>query len=172
MSNGAGVPTGTPLTDPPLIEAISADPVLAGTKLIAEAWDCDGLNQVGAFPHYGRWSEWNGHFRDAARQFVKGTDGPWVGNFASALCGSPGVYLHEPGEEDWWGRHGGRKWKGGRGPAASVNFVTAHDGFSLADLVSYNEKHNEANGEDNRCAGVGAGGCWRGGGVGGVGLWK
>lgn len=151
MTNGAGVPTGTPLTDPPLIAAISADPILAKTKLIAEAWDCDGLNQVGAFPHYGgRWSEWNGYFRDATRQFIKGTDGGWAGAFASALCGSPNIYVNEPGEQDWWGNNGGRKWKSGRGPTASINFVTAHDGFTLADLVAYNEKHNEANGEDNR----------------------
>lgn len=151
MHEGAGEPTGTPLSDPPLIAAISADPILAKTKLIAEAWDCDGLNQVGAFPHYGgRWSEWNGHFRDTTRQFIKGTDGSWVGSFAASLCGSPNVYVNEPGEHDWWGNHGGRRWKSGRGPTASVNFVTAHDGFSLADLVSYNEKHNEANGEDNR----------------------
>lgn len=151
MTNGAGVPTGTPLSDPPLIAAISADPVLATTKLIAEAWDCDGLNQVGAFPHYGgRWSEWNGHFRDTARQFIKGTDGGWAGSFASALCGSPNIYVNEPGEHDWWGNNGGRRWKGGRGPTASINFVTAHDGFTLADLVSYNEKQNLANGEDNR----------------------
>ena len=151
MTNGAGLPTGTPLTDPPLIAAISADPILAKTKLIAEAWDCDGLNQVGAFPHYGgRWSEWNGHFRDATRQFIKGTDGNWAGAFASALCGSPNIYVNEPGEHDWWGNNGGKKWKTGRGPPASINFVTAHDGFTLQDLVSYNEKHNEANGEDNR----------------------
>jgi isoamylase len=151
MTDGAGVPTGTPLPDPPLIAAISADPVLANTKLIAEAWDCDGLNQVGAFPHYGgRWAEWNGHFRDAVRQFIKGTDGPWAGSMAAALVGSPNVFVNEPGGEDWWGSHGGRRWKGGRGPAASVNFVTAHDGFTLADLVSYNEKDNGANGEDNR----------------------
>lgn len=72
MVDGSGVPTGTPLTDPPLIEQISEDPVLRSCKLIAEAWDCDGLNQVGAFPHYGgQWAEWNGHFRDAVRQFIK-----------------------------------------------------------------------------------------------------
>lgn len=72
MTDGAGVPTGTPLTEPPLIEMVSEDPVLRNTKMIAEAWDCDGLNQVGAFPHYGgRWSEWNGHFRDTVRQFIK-----------------------------------------------------------------------------------------------------
>lgn len=72
MVEGAGVPTGTPLTDPPVIEMISEDPVLRSCKLIAEAWDCDGLNQVGAFPHYGgQWAEWNGHFRDTVRQFIK-----------------------------------------------------------------------------------------------------
>lgn len=72
MVEGAGVPTGTPLTNPPVIEMISEDPVLRSCKLIAEAWDCDGLNQVGAFPHYGgQWAEWNGHFRDAVRQFIK-----------------------------------------------------------------------------------------------------
>lgn len=72
MVDGSGVPTGTPLTDPPLIEMISEDPVLRSCKLIAEAWDCDGLNQVGAFPHYGgQWAEWNGHFRDTVRQFIK-----------------------------------------------------------------------------------------------------
>ena len=146
------VPTGAPLADPPLIEDISQDPYLRDVKLIAEAWDCDGLNQVGAFPHYGgRWSEWNGSFRDTTRQFIKGTEGPWVGNFAAALCGSPDLYgKHEPGADDWWGNHGGRKWRGTRGPAASVNFVTAHDGFTLADLVTYNEKRNALNGEDNR----------------------
>ena len=154
MTDGAGVPTGTPLPDPPLIEAISKDPVLARTKLIAEAWDCDGLNQVwggdggggggarlhacwgrcvllpaasyqpppppphnhqvGAFPHYGRWSEWNGHFRDAVRQFVKGTEGPWVGNMASALCGSPNIFIAEPGENDWCGAAPGGGRVGGR----------------------------------------------------------
>jgi isoamylase len=151
MTDGSGVPTGTPLPDPPLVAAISEDPLLANVKLIAEAWDCDGLNQVGAFPHYGgRWSEWNGHFRDTVRQFIKGTDGPWVGNFAAVLCASPHIYLHDASEEDWWGYNGGKRWKGGRGPTATINFVTAHDGFTLQDLVSYNEKHNEGNGEENR----------------------
>ncbi|DBB07506.1 TPA: Iron-sulfur assembly protein 1 [Trebouxia sp. C0006] len=152
MEEGAGLPTGTPLTDPPVIEMISEDPVLRSCKLIAEAWDCDGLNQVGAFPHYGgQWAEWNGHFRDTVRQFVKGTEGPWAAAFAQALSGSPGLYSQtEPAEGEWWANNGGRKWKGGRAPAASINFVTAHDGFSLADLTAYNEKHNDANGEDNR----------------------
>ena len=148
MSDGAGVPTGTPLPDPPLVAAIAADPVLRHTKLIAEAWDCDGLNQVGAFPHYGgRFAEWNGHFRDTVRQFIKGTEGPWAPAFAAALCGSPSIYAAPAGEDDWWGSGAGGRWRGGRGPTASINFVTAHDGFTLADLVSYNEKHNEANGE-------------------------
>jgi isoamylase len=148
---GAGAPTGTPLSDPPLIEAISRDPLLRGTKLIAEAWDCDGLNQVGAFPHYGgRWAEWNGRFRDTVRAFVKGSDGSWAGAFASAVMGSPNIYAEaNPADSDWWGCNGGRQWKGRRGPQHSINFVTAHDGFSLADLVAYNEKHNAANGEGN-----------------------
>jgi isoamylase len=148
MSDGAGVPTGTPLADPPLVAAIAEDPVLRNTKLIAEAWDCDGLNQVGAFPHYGgRFAEWNGHFRDTVRQFVKGTEGPWAPAFAAALCGSPSIYAAPAGEGDWWGSGPGARWRGGRGPTASINFVTAHDGFTLADLVAYNEKHNDANGE-------------------------
>ena len=148
----AEMPTGTPLSDPPLLQAISTDPLLKGTKLIAEAWDCDGLNQVGSFPHYGgRWSEWNGIFRDNVRQFIKGSDGPWAGTFAGAICGCPDVYgKEEAAEGDWWGNNGGRRWRGTRGPTASVNFVTAHDGFTLADLVSYNSKHNEANGEQNK----------------------
>ncbi|KAL6767130.1 ISA1 [Auxenochlorella protothecoides x Auxenochlorella symbiontica] len=151
MDAGAGSATGTPLSDPGLIEAISTDPVLARTKLIAEAWDCGGLVQVGAFPHHaGRWSEWNGRFRDAARAFLKGSPGAHAGAFAAALCASPDVFLHAAPEGDWWGRGLGAAWRGGRGPAASVNLVTAHDGFSLADLVAYNEKHNEANGEGGR----------------------
>ncbi|KAI8476733.1 MAG: isoamylase [Monoraphidium minutum] len=151
MTDGGGASTGAPLSNPPLIEAISEDPILRNVKLIAEAWDCDGLNQVGAFPHYGgRWSEWNGTFRDTVRQFMKGTDGPWAGNFASALCGSPGLYASTTaGEDNWWANNGGAQWKGNRSPDASINFVCAHDGFTLADLVAYNEKHNEANGEGN-----------------------
>ncbi|GMH35686.1 hypothetical protein BSKO_03554 [Bryopsis sp. KO-2023] len=151
MTDGAGVPTGTPLADPTVIEMISEDPVLRNTKLIAEAWDADGLNQVGAFPHYGgRWAEWNGHFRDVIRNFIKGTDGAWAGDFASAFCGSPNVYQSADGEEStWWKQNDGGKWCGGRGPMHSVNFVTAHDGFTLADLVTYNERRNTANGENN-----------------------
>ena len=81
----------------------------------------------------------------------QGTEGPWAAAFAQAMSGSPGLYSQtEPAEGEWWANNGGRKWKGGRAPAASINFVTAHDGFSLADLTAYNEKHNDANGEDNR----------------------
>eukprot|EP00475_Leptophrys_vorax_P011430 TRINITY_DN17975_c0_g1_i1.p1 TRINITY_DN17975_c0_g1~~TRINITY_DN17975_c0_g1_i1.p1 ORF type:complete len:485 (-),score=10.07 TRINITY_DN17975_c0_g1_i1:95-1408(-) len=128
---GDGVTTGTPLTEPPLIDAISNDPVLRDVKLIAEAWDAGGLYQVGNFPHWGVWAEWNGQYRDSVRQFIKGTDGV-VGMFAEALCGSPNLYK-----------------AGGRRPYHSVNFVTAHDGFTLRDLVSYTAKHNNANGNDN-----------------------
>lgn len=128
---GEDVPRGTPLAEPPLIDLISNDGVLRGRKLVAEAWDCGGLYLVGSFPHWGAWAEWNGKFRDAARLFVKGTDGA-AGEFAERLCGSPGLY------------------SAGRRPGHSINFVTAHDGFSLADLVSYNTKRNAANGEDNR----------------------
>ena len=121
---------GVPLANPPLLEALAADPILGTTKLIAEAWDAGGLYQVGSFPAYGRWAEWNGRYRDCLRKFLKGDNGQ-VGEMASRLIGSPDLYS-------------------GRGPAASINFVTCHDGFTLADLVGYNDKHNEANAEDNR----------------------
>ncbi len=81
---------------------------------------------------------------------TQGTEGPWASAFASAICGSPNIYASPPGEDDWWGNGGGRKWRGNRLPIHSINFITAHDGFTLADLVTYNEKHNEANGEGNR----------------------
>ncbi|KAM4087954.1 hypothetical protein ACB094_07G034800 [Castanea mollissima] len=123
--------TGSPLSSPPLVDMISNDPILHGVKLIAEAWDTGGLYQVGTFPHWGIWSEWNGKYRDTVRQFIKGTDG-FSGAFAKCLCGSPNLY-----------REGGRK------PWNSINFVCAHDGFTMADLVTYNNKHNLANGEDN-----------------------
>ena len=113
-----------------MLEVLAYDPMLAQTKLIAEAWDAGGLYQVGSFPAYGRWAEWNGRYRDDVRRFVKG-DGGMLGPIAARIQGSPDIY-------------------GERGPRASVNFVTAHDGFTLRDLVSYNDKHNEANGEDNR----------------------
>jgi isoamylase len=121
---------GAPLTNPPLLEALAHDPILAKCKLIAEAWDAGGLYQVGSFPANGRWAEWNGKYRDAIRQFIKG-DEALVGEVAQRLQGSPDLYAF-------------------RGPTASINFVTCHDGFTLYDLVSYNEKHNEANGEENR----------------------
>ena len=123
-------PQGNPDPNPPLLEVLAYDPMLAQTKLIAEAWDAGGLYQVGSFPAYGRWAEWNGRYRDDIRRFVKG-DGGMLGTIAARIQGSPDIY-------------------GDRGPRASVNFVTAHDGFTLRDLVSYNHKHNEANGEDNR----------------------
>lgn len=123
-------PEGAPDPDPPLLEVLAYDPLLANTKLIAEAWDAGGLYQVGSFPAYGRWAEWNGRYRDDLRRFVKG-DGGMIGAMAARIQGSPDIY-------------------GDRGPRASVNFITAHDGFTLRDLVSFNHKRNLANGEDNR----------------------
>jgi isoamylase len=114
---------GTPLNDPPVLRLMSNDPVLWQTKFIAEPWDVGGLYQVGSFPSYGRWSEWNGRYRDALRRFLKG-DSHIVGEIAQAVQGYPDMYRE-------------------RGPIASVNFITAHDGFTLRDLVSYNEKHND-----------------------------
>jgi glycogen operon protein len=123
---------GSVLADPPLIEHIAADSVLAQTKLIAEAWDAAGLYQVGCFPAWGRWTELNGRFRDDVRRFVKG-DAGLAGAVATRMAGSPDLYRND-----------------GRCAHHSINFITSHDGFTLADLVSYNCKHNEANGEDNR----------------------
>jgi len=123
-------PLGYPLANPPLLESLAFDPILARCKLIAEAWDAGGLYQVGSFPAYGRWAEWNGKYRDGIRKFLKG-DGT-VGAMAQCLQGSPDLY----------------EWSG-RAPATSINFITAHDGFTLMDLVSYNHKHNEANGEND-----------------------
>ena len=122
---------GRPMPSPPTLWSIETDPVLAPTKLIAEAWDAAGLYQVGSLPG-NRWREWNGHFRDDIRSFFRG-DKNTLSNFSSRLIGSPDVY----------GRHDLE-------PEKSVNFVTAHDGFTLYDLVSYNEKHNAANGENNQ----------------------
>nr|CAB3483492.1 unnamed protein product [Digitaria exilis] len=130
--DGDMITTGTPLVTPPLVDMISNDPILGGVKLIAEAWDAGGLYQVGHFPHWNIWSEWNGKYRDTVRQFIKGTDG-FAGAFAECLCGSPQLYQ-----------------AGGRKPWHSVNFVCAHDGFTLADLVTYNNKYNMSNGENNR----------------------
>jgi glycogen operon protein len=123
-------PWGAPLSNPPLLESLAYDPILAKCKLIAEAWDAGGLYQVGSFPAYGRWAEWNGKYRDTLRKFLKGSPGQ-IGEMSQRLQGSPDLY---------WGR----------GATASVNFITCHDGFTLNDMVSYNEKHNQANGEDNR----------------------
>jgi glycogen operon protein len=123
-------PDGAPLANPPLIETLAYDPILQDCLLIAEAWDAGGLYQVGSFPNYFRWSEWNGKYRDTVRRFLKGDEGV-VGELAARLVGSPDLYSS-------------------RGTHSSINFITCHDGFTLADLVSYNDKHNEANGEDNR----------------------
>jgi len=122
---------GHVLASPPLLEQIAGDPILANTKLIAEAWDAAGLYQVGSFPNWGRWAEWNGRFRDDIRSFVRGEPGK-VGSLATRLAGSSDLYQY------------------GREPSHGINFITSHDGFTLRDLVSYNEKHNLANGEDNR----------------------
>ena len=122
---------GAQMADPPVLLEIETDPVLAGTKLIAEAWDAGGLYQVGTFVG-DRWSEWNGRFRDDVRAFVKGDRGT-VRAVSQRFLGSPDIYGHKHRE-----------------PGASINFVTCHDGFTLNDLVSYDRKHNEANGEDGR----------------------
>jgi glycogen operon protein len=122
-------PMGVPLSNPPLLETLAGDPILGRCKLVAEAWDAGGLYQVGSFPAYGRWAEWNGKYRDTLRKFLKGEMGQ-VPDLSLRLQGSPDLYY-------------------GRGTAASVNFLTCHDGFTLRDTVSYNDKHNEANGEHN-----------------------
>jgi isoamylase len=122
---------GCVMSNPPVLWDIECDPVLAGTKLIAEAWDAAGLYQVGGFIG-DSWKEWNGRFRDDIRSFFRGEDGS-LANFADRLLGSHEIYRHEEREAE-----------------QSVNFVTCHDGFTLNDLVSYDHKHNESNGEDNR----------------------
>ena len=122
---------GVPLPNPPVIWDIETDPALAGIKLFAEAWDAAGLYQVGSFVG-DAWLEWNGKFRDDVRRFIK-SDNDAIVSLARRLTGSPDIY-----------------GKDAREPEQSVNFVTVHDGFTLNDLVSYNDKHNEANGEDNR----------------------
>jgi glycogen operon protein len=125
---------GAPIPNPPILWDIESDPVLSGTKLIAEAWDAAGLYQVGSFVG-DAWKEWNGRFRDDVRAFIRGEDGS-VNKVADRLLGSPEVYGHKQREAE-----------------ASINFVACHDGFTLNDIVSYNEKHNEANGEQNRDGG-------------------
>lgn len=121
---------GVPMMNPPLLESIANDALLGRTLLIAEAWDAGGLYQVGTFPSYDRWSEWNGMYRDCLRRFMKG-GAECLPELIRRIRGSDDLYQH-------------------RGPSASINFVTCHDGFTLYDLVSYNEKHNRDNGEDNR----------------------
>jgi glycogen operon protein len=123
--------SGHVMSNPPILWEIESDPVLAGTKMIAEAWDAGGLYQVGSFVG-DSWKEWNGRFRDGVRSFMRDENGS-VGNFADSLVGSPDVYGHKQREAE-----------------QSVNFVTCPDGFTLNDLVSYNQKHNEANREENR----------------------
>ena len=122
---------GSVLVNPPLLESLAYDPVLANTKLIAEAWDAAGLYQVGTFPAWSRWAEWNGKFRDDVRRFVRGEPG-MVSALATRLVGSPDLYRTSSRE-----------------PYHSINFVTCHDGFTLTDLVSYDSKHNLINGENN-----------------------
>ena len=121
---------GNVLVEPPVIQRISEDALLADTKLIAEPWDAAGLYQVANFPGGARWSVWNGRYRDDVRRFWRGEPG-MTSALATRLCGSDDLYI-------------------GRGPLHSINFITCHDGFTLADLVSYDRKHNEANGEGNR----------------------
>lgn len=123
--------SGNVLSSPPVLWDIESDPTLAGTKMIAEAWDAAGLYQVGSFVG-DSWKEWNGRFRDDVRSFFRGEDGS-LRQFADRFVGSPNIYGHKQREAE-----------------QSVNFVTCHDGFTLNDLVSHNQKHNEANGEDNR----------------------
>lgn len=122
---------GSLVSNPPLLEQIAEDPILRDVKLIAEAWDAGGAYLVGRFPGE-RWSEWNGVFRDDVRRYWRG-DAGLAGSFASRLCGSADIYEHS-----------------GKAPVHSINFVTCHDGFTLSDLVSYEVKHNQANGEDSR----------------------
>jgi isoamylase len=122
--------TGKLLANAPLLERIAEDPILSGTKLIAEAWDAAGAYEVGSFSERG-WAEWNGRYRDDVRRFWRGDEG-MLGLFASRICGSADIYA-----------------KTGKCPECSINFVTCHDGFTLNDLVSYRAKHNEANGENN-----------------------
>ena len=122
---------GNLIPNPPMVELIAEDPLLADTKIIAEAWDAAGAYQVGSFGNH-RWAEWNGRYRDDVRGFWRG-DGGTLGALATRLAGSSDLYEHA-----------------GRPPFCSINFITSHDGFTMNDLVSYKEKHNEANGEDNR----------------------
>ncbi len=127
---------GRPIDNPPLLESLAYDPILSKCKLVAEAWDAGGLYQVGSFPAYGRWAEWNGKYRDDVRQFLKGDAGMAGAMTRCRMQGSPDLY----------------GWNA-RGPTASINFITCHDGFTLYDSFAYNGKHNEANGEHNNDGG-------------------
>lgn len=122
---------GSPMSQPPLLQSLAFDPILENVKLIAEAWDAGGLYQVGSFPSWRRWAEWNGRYRDDMRRFLKGDDGLHE-TALKRILGSPDLYNPQ--------------YRGGN---ASVNFLTCHDGFTLCDLYSYNQKHNEANGWNN-----------------------
>ena len=123
--------TGKLLANAPLLERIAEDPILRDIKIVAEAWDAAGGYEVGSFSEL-RWAEWNGRYRDDVRRFWRGDEG-MLGLFASRICGSADIYT-----------------RSGKGPEGSINFLTCHDGFTLNDLVSYRDKHNEANGEDSR----------------------
>jgi glycogen operon protein len=122
--------TGKLLANAPLLERIAEDPILRDVKIIAEAWDAAGAYEVGSFSER-RWAEWNGRYRDDVRRFWRGDDG-MLGRFASRICGSADIYTAS-----------------GKGPEGSINFITCHDGFTLNDLVSYRDKHNEANAHNN-----------------------
>lgn len=122
---------GSPMNNPPLLESLAYDPMLSDSILIAEAWDAGGLYQVGSFPSFGRWSEWNGQYRDDMRRFLKGDMG-LAETAARRIAGSTDLY--DPAT---------------RGNTVSINFITCHDGFTLYDLYAYNEKHNEKNGWNN-----------------------
>ncbi|MFO7607143.1 MAG: glycogen debranching protein GlgX [Desulfurivibrionaceae bacterium] len=122
---------GEVMKNPPMVEKIAEDPILADTKIIAEAWDAAGLYQVGSFSSHPRWAEWNGRYRDDVRAFMSGSGG--VAALATRVSGSADLYQNND-----------------KSPFNSINFITSHDGFTLYDLVSYNRKHNEMNGEDNR----------------------
>jgi glycogen operon protein len=125
-------PSGEVLSNPPMVEQIAEDPILANTKIIAEAWDAAGVYQVGSFSTHRRWAEWNGRFRDDVRSFMCGLPNS-VAALATRIAGSSDLY----------------KWSA-RTPYNSINFITSHDGFTLLDLVSYDQKHNRRNGEDNQ----------------------
>ena len=129
---------GSPMNNPPLLRTLASDPLLRNVKLIAEAWDAGGMYQVGSFPASGRWAEWNGRYRDSLRSFLKGDcwsswDAAW------SISGSGDLY----------GMYKDSQGSNYAGYNSSVNFLTCHDGFTLYDLYSYNEKHNENNGWDN-----------------------